>query len=68
MESKIKVCPKCQAWSVGEVNLCSACGTALDQTDYQDLYWKLDKDARKRLLHDVAVKLGLSEDQVTPTA
>ncbi|MDO4502399.1 MAG: nuclear transport factor 2 family protein [Coriobacteriia bacterium] len=66
MDSKIKICPKCQAWTVGEGGLCTTCGTRLAETEYTDLYWKLDKSERKHILHDVAVKMGLSEDKPLP--
>lgn len=64
MDSKIKICPKCQAWTVGEGDLCTTCGARLTETDYTDLYWKLDKEERKSVLHNVAVMLGLSEDKM----
>ena len=66
MDGKIKICPTCQAWTVGDGDLCTTCGARLTETEYTDLYWKLDKEERKSVLHGVAVMLGLSEDKMMP--
>ena len=58
-EGKIRLCSKCQAWTVGTDHVCGTCGGPLIPTDYSDLYWgKLEHAKREKLTNDILVALG----------